>query len=176
MHGLWMDRSECQTRGAANPRISFTAASGSCRPRWAFVVAGLVKRVGDRLYNAAVLIDPHGEILLVHRKINKHDIAQTCDPIAPFATHEGVSWHISVFPKPLALECISMRSGMSAKTRRVFQARHRARVMLTGDLCVRTTSMEVRNCFLRLRHISVGRRLHCECRGVCHNVAQSLIL
>lgn len=39
-----------------------------------FVVAGLVERAGDRLYNAAVLIDPTGEIRLHHRKINELDI------------------------------------------------------------------------------------------------------
>ena len=40
-----------------------------------FVAAGLVERAGDRLYNAAVLIAPAGEILLHHRKINELDIA-----------------------------------------------------------------------------------------------------
>jgi predicted amidohydrolase len=39
------------------------------------VAAGLVERAGDRLYNAAVLLDPEGGILLHHRKINELDIA-----------------------------------------------------------------------------------------------------
>jgi predicted amidohydrolase len=39
------------------------------------VVAGLVERAGARIYNAAVLIAPSGEILLKHRKINELDIA-----------------------------------------------------------------------------------------------------
>lgn len=34
------------------------------------VVAGLTQRSGNRIYNAAVLIDPQGEIRLVARKIN----------------------------------------------------------------------------------------------------------
>lgn len=34
------------------------------------VVAGITERAGDRLYNAAVLLSPGGEILLKHRKIN----------------------------------------------------------------------------------------------------------
>lgn len=38
------------------------------------VAAGLVERAGDRLYNAAVLISPAGDILLHHRKINELDI------------------------------------------------------------------------------------------------------
>ena len=41
-----------------------------------FVVAGLVERAGVRLYNSAVLIDPRGEVLLVHRKINELTVAQ----------------------------------------------------------------------------------------------------
>ncbi|MDP6124202.1 MAG: carbon-nitrogen hydrolase family protein [Candidatus Latescibacteria bacterium] len=34
------------------------------------VVCGLIEKAGDRTYNSAVLIDDHGEILTVHRKIN----------------------------------------------------------------------------------------------------------
>lgn len=41
-----------------------------------FVAAGLTERAGKRIYNAAVLIAPHGKILLKHRKINVLDIAQ----------------------------------------------------------------------------------------------------
>lgn len=36
-----------------------------------YVVAGLTERKGERLYNAAVLISPEGEILRKHRKINE---------------------------------------------------------------------------------------------------------
>ena len=39
------------------------------------VAAGLVERAGRQLYNAAVLIDPAGQIVLHHRKINELDIA-----------------------------------------------------------------------------------------------------
>jgi predicted amidohydrolase len=38
------------------------------------VVAGLVERDGDRLYNAALLIDPEGTIIWHHRKLNELDI------------------------------------------------------------------------------------------------------
>ena len=41
-----------------------------------FVVAGLTERDGDRVYNAAVLLDDRGQLLLCHRKINELDIAQ----------------------------------------------------------------------------------------------------
>jgi predicted amidohydrolase len=47
----------------------------AARQSGVFVAAGLVERAGDKLFNAAVLIDSAGEILLVHRKINELDLA-----------------------------------------------------------------------------------------------------
>ncbi|MCL4853213.1 MAG: carbon-nitrogen hydrolase family protein, partial [Bryobacteraceae bacterium] len=41
-----------------------------------YVTAGLTERTGSRVYNAAVLIAPNGEIVLKHRKINELTIAQ----------------------------------------------------------------------------------------------------
>ncbi|RKX80390.1 MAG: carbon-nitrogen hydrolase family protein [Spirochaetes bacterium] len=38
------------------------------------VCAGLTERAGDKVYNAAVLIDDLGEVILKHRKINELDI------------------------------------------------------------------------------------------------------
>jgi predicted amidohydrolase len=40
-----------------------------------YLCAGLVERAGDRLFNAAVLVSPDGNILLHHRKLNELDIA-----------------------------------------------------------------------------------------------------
>ena len=40
------------------------------------VVAGLTERAGSRIYNTAVLVDPSGQMLLKHRKINLLDIEQ----------------------------------------------------------------------------------------------------
>ena len=40
-----------------------------------YVCSGVVERDGPRLYNAAVLIAPTGELLLHHRKLNELDIA-----------------------------------------------------------------------------------------------------
>ena len=40
-----------------------------------YVCAGLVEKAGDRLYNAAVIISPDGEVILKHRKLNELDIA-----------------------------------------------------------------------------------------------------
>lgn len=41
-----------------------------------YVVAGITERATDRVYNSAVFVDPEGDILAVHRKINLLDIEQ----------------------------------------------------------------------------------------------------
>ena len=59
-----------------------------------YVVAGLTERAGSRIYNAAVLIDARGRVLLKHRKINLLDIEQgvycTGDRLAVAETAHGV--------------------------------------------------------------------------------------
>lgn len=57
------------------PGLHSDALATAAREHGIYVVAGLVERDGARLYNAAVLIGPSGEILLKHRKINELDIA-----------------------------------------------------------------------------------------------------
>lgn len=58
-----------------------------------FVAAGLTERDGSKVYNAAVLIDPDGRILLRHRKINELPIGQNLyargDALAVAATTLG---------------------------------------------------------------------------------------
>lgn len=54
------------------PHSDRLAAGARAHGIW--VVAGLVERDGDRLFNASVLFDPTGEIVLRHRKINELDI------------------------------------------------------------------------------------------------------
>jgi predicted amidohydrolase len=57
------------------PGPHFERLAQSAKRNGIHVVAGLVERAGEQLYNAAVLIDPRGELLLLHRKINELDIA-----------------------------------------------------------------------------------------------------
>lgn len=40
-----------------------------------YVCAGIIEKDGDKLFNAAVIIDPSGSVILQHRKINELDIA-----------------------------------------------------------------------------------------------------
>jgi predicted amidohydrolase len=59
-----------------------------------YVCAGLTERAGDRVYNAAVLVSPTGQVLLHHRKLNEleigHDVYDQGDRLAvahtPLAT------------------------------------------------------------------------------------------
>ncbi len=39
-----------------------------------YICSGLIEKANERVYNSAVLIDPHGEVILLHRKINELDI------------------------------------------------------------------------------------------------------
>jgi predicted amidohydrolase len=47
----------------------------AARENRVYVAAGLVERSDDRLFNAALLIDPGGRVILHHRKVNELDIA-----------------------------------------------------------------------------------------------------
>jgi len=83
-----------------------------------YVVAGLVERAGDQLYNAAALIDPRGKILLVHRKINELDIAHDLyaigDRLAVAHTELGtlgISICADNFPNSLAIGHVLARMG-----------------------------------------------------------------
>ena len=51
------------------------ALRAAARDGGIYVVAGLAERADDRVYNAAVLISPGGEILIRYRKINELTIA-----------------------------------------------------------------------------------------------------
>lgn len=57
------------------PGAASNVIASAAREHRIHVVAGLTERAGDQVYNTAVLIDPSGEILLRHRKLNELDIA-----------------------------------------------------------------------------------------------------
>ena len=39
-----------------------------------YICSGLIEKDGEKVYNSAVIIDPDGEVILLHRKINELDI------------------------------------------------------------------------------------------------------
>jgi predicted amidohydrolase len=57
------------------PGPHFDRLARAAKDAGVYVAAGLVERAGRKLFNAAVLIGPDGELLLHHRKINELDIA-----------------------------------------------------------------------------------------------------
>lgn len=52
--------------------------AADARKHGLLVCAGLTERAGDRVYNAAVLISPAGEVILHHRKLNELEIGHAC--------------------------------------------------------------------------------------------------
>lgn len=83
-----------------------------------FVVAGLVERAGDRIYNSAILIDPCGEVLQLHRKINEldiaHDLYSIGDRLAVSHTELGtlgINICADNFPSSLAIGHVLARMG-----------------------------------------------------------------
>jgi len=60
----------------AIPGPSSTRICEAARAHGVYVAAGLTERAGDAIYNAAILADPAGDIVLKHRKINILDIAR----------------------------------------------------------------------------------------------------
>jgi predicted amidohydrolase len=113
----WTDPSARQLAqpipGPHSQRLAEAAAAAHI-----FVVAGLVERSGNRLYNAAVLIDPRGQILLVHRKINEldiaHDLYSIGDRLSVAHTELGtlgINICADNFPNSLAIGHVLARMG-----------------------------------------------------------------
>ena len=53
---------------------TFRALAEAAKDNDIYVCAGLVERAGTRIFNSAVLIDTHGRLLLLHRKLHELDI------------------------------------------------------------------------------------------------------
>jgi predicted amidohydrolase len=53
---------------------TFQALSALAREHHVYLCSGLVEKTAEAIYNAAVLIDPQGTLLLLHRKLNELEI------------------------------------------------------------------------------------------------------
>jgi predicted amidohydrolase len=71
----WTHRSARTSAGEVPGGESCTRLAAAAKRQGIYVCAGLIERAGDRLFNAAVLLGPQGELLLHHRKLNELDIA-----------------------------------------------------------------------------------------------------
>ncbi|NRA37439.1 MAG: carbon-nitrogen hydrolase family protein [Planctomycetes bacterium] len=54
--------------------VACTTLMDAAKEHGVYVCSGLTARDGDKVYNAAVLISPKGELLLLHRKLNELEI------------------------------------------------------------------------------------------------------
>ena len=70
----WTDPSATELADAIPDGPTCTTLRAAAREHGIHLASGIVERDGDRIYNAAVLIDPAGEVLLHHRKLNELDI------------------------------------------------------------------------------------------------------
>lgn len=70
----WTDPSAARAAEPIPGGATCTAFREAARRHGVFLCAGIVERDGERVYNAAVLLGPDGELLLHHRKINELDL------------------------------------------------------------------------------------------------------
>lgn len=70
----WTDPASHELAEPIPSGATFLALAAAARANGLYVCAGLVERDSDHVYNAAVLIDPAGELRLLHRKLNELDI------------------------------------------------------------------------------------------------------
>lgn len=71
----WMHRSARTDADVIPDGEACTRLRQAARRHQVYVCAGLIERAADQLFNAAVLINPAGEIILQHRKLNELDLA-----------------------------------------------------------------------------------------------------
>lgn len=90
----WTHRSARSAAGEIPDGESCRRLRAAARRHGVHVCAGLIERAGPLVFNAAVLIDPAGEVILHHRKINElsiaHDLYAPGDRLAVARTPLGV--------------------------------------------------------------------------------------
>src|SRR6478752_4019861 len=74
----WMDPSAKELAEAIPGGRYYDDLEWLARGHGVFLCSGLAEWLHDRLFNAAVLISPLGELLLHHRKIHELGIAHDC--------------------------------------------------------------------------------------------------
>lgn len=89
----WTHPSALTLAGTIPDGTSFERLREAAASLGVMVCAGLIERCAERLFNAAVLISPEGQLLLHHRKIHELDFARklyACgDRLGVVETHMG---------------------------------------------------------------------------------------
>ena len=89
----WCHTSAREGAGTIPGGDSFKALSRAAKENSIFVCAGIVESDGDSLYNAAVIINPEGDLLIKHRKLNElalaHDLYDQGDRLNVVHTELG---------------------------------------------------------------------------------------
>ena len=89
----WTHTSARQGAGPIPGGKSFDALSKAARENKIFICAGIIEREDDNLYNAAVIIDSQGNLILKHRKLNElefaHDLYNSGDRLNVADTELG---------------------------------------------------------------------------------------
>ena len=88
----WTDPSAVDSAHSI-PGSHFEVLAAAASKAKIHIVAGLVERAGEKLFNSAVVIGPSGELLGLHRKINElsmaRDLYSVGDRLAVFDTELG---------------------------------------------------------------------------------------
>lgn len=74
----WMDPSSRELADEIPGGESCRILSAAACEHKVYVCSGLVEKAGDKIYNAAVLVNPAGKVILHHRKLNELDMAHDC--------------------------------------------------------------------------------------------------
>jgi len=70
----WTDPSALTEAEAIPDGETFAYLSDMARKHNVYICSGLIEKAGDKVYNSAVILNPGGELILLHRKINELDI------------------------------------------------------------------------------------------------------
>jgi predicted amidohydrolase len=70
----WTDPSALTEAEPVPGGITFTYLADKARKHRVYICSGLIEKAGENVFNSAVIINPEGELILLHRKLNELDI------------------------------------------------------------------------------------------------------
>ena len=70
----WTDPSALTCAEPIPNGSTFTYLADKARKHKVYICSGLIEKAGNKVFNSAVIINPDGELILLHRKLNELDI------------------------------------------------------------------------------------------------------